>query len=44
VQYPAVNAFYKKVALAYTHPRIYKYTYGIFFKFRNAVSKNKKYK
>ena len=42
VQYPAVNAFYKKIALSYNHPRIYKLTYGVFFKLRDIITKSNK--
>lgn len=42
VQYPAVNALYKKSSLSYNYQRIYKLTFGNFFKLRAALNKTKK--
>jgi glycosyltransferase involved in cell wall biosynthesis len=38
VQYPAVWALYKKCWLSLVYPRVYKYTYGMYYKFRKPVS------
>ena len=41
VQYPAVNALFKKSSLSHNYPRIYKLTLGNYFKLRDALIKKK---